>query len=109
MLNLFRALIDRVKAMLASVAAAELHADALARVAERKAELLRLAEGYDDQGLGAVADQLRQRAEALDSERPLASVLATSDHLLASPTAPALPALAPTSAPAVADARKKGR
>src|SRR4051794_25914908 len=94
MLTLFRALIERIKAMLASVAAAELHADCLARVAERKAELLRLVESYDDQGRPAVAAHLRQRAEAPDADRPLASVLSTGEPLLAAPAAPALPAAA---------------
>jgi hypothetical protein len=39
--HLFRAVLDRIKVLLALSAALELEADALARHAERKAELLR--------------------------------------------------------------------
>jgi hypothetical protein len=73
--HLFRAVIDRIKVLLATSAALELEADALARQAERKAELLRLAQQYESEKLSAVAQELRQHAEALDGKQPLAGVL----------------------------------
>jgi hypothetical protein len=72
MFSFFRAVIDRIKVLLATSAARELEADALARHAERKAELLRLAEQYESEKLHAVALELRQQAEALDWKQPLA-------------------------------------
>jgi hypothetical protein len=74
MFSLFRAVLDRLKALLTTSAALELVADALARHAQRKAELLRLAEQYESDKLHAVAQELRQHAETLDLQRPLAGV-----------------------------------
>lgn len=70
MFNLFRAVIDRIKALLAPSAALEFEADALTRHAQRKAELLRLAEQYESEKLHAVARELRQHAEGLDQQQP---------------------------------------
>jgi hypothetical protein len=56
----------------ATSAALELQADALARHVERKAELLRLAQQYESEKLPAVAQELRQHAEALNLQQPLA-------------------------------------
>lgn len=72
MFSLFRAVIDRIKILLATSAALELEADALTRQAQRKAELLRLAEQYESEKLYTVAQELRQHAEALDQHQPLA-------------------------------------
>jgi hypothetical protein len=93
MLNLFRAIIARVKALLATSAALELEAEALARHAERQADLLRLAGRYEEEGLHAVARALRQQAEALDLRQPLADWQAEEER-------PALPAAASTPEPA---------
>jgi hypothetical protein len=93
--SLFRPLIDRVKALLALAAAQELQAEALARQAERRAELLRQADGYEAEGLAAVAEQLRREANLLDAPQPLACVLQPAELLAgSSPQAPALPAQA---------------
>src|SRR3954466_11623449 len=98
--SLFRPLIDRVKALLALAAAQELQAEALARQAERKAELLRKAEGYEGEGLSGVAEQLRREAELLDAPQPVAGVLAPAELLaVAAPQAPALPQPQPTPNP----------
>ena len=75
MFHLFRAVIDRIKVLLATSAALELEADALACHAERKAELLRLAEHYESEKLPVVAQELRQHAEALDAKQPLAGTM----------------------------------
>ncbi len=77
MFHLFRAVLDRLKALLVTSAALELEADALARHAQRKAELLRLAEQYESEKLHAVAQELRQHAENLDLQQPLSGVVNT--------------------------------
>src|SRR4051812_46689938 len=90
--SLFRPLIDRVKALLALSAAQEMQAEALARQAERKAELLRKANDYQAEGLTSVADLLRREAELLDSPQPLACVLPPAELLTGNaPQPPALP------------------
>ena len=92
MFSLFRAVLDRLKAVLATSAALELEADALARHAQRKAELLRLAEQYESEKLHAVARELRQHAENLDLQRPLAGVASALMSWQGSDTPSALPA-----------------
>jgi hypothetical protein len=84
MFNLFRAFIDRVKALFAISAAQELESEFLARDAERRAELLRQAERYDAEGLHGIAQHLRQQAETHTVQQPLASVLPAIAHLQAS-------------------------
>jgi hypothetical protein len=81
MFSLFRAIIDRLKAMFATNAAMEFEAEMLAQDAERRAELLRRADRYAQEGLHGIAEQLRRRAEELHLERPLASVLPALAHL----------------------------
>lgn len=92
MFALFRAVLDRLKALLATSAALELEAEALARHAQRKAELLRLAEQYESEKLHTVARELRQHAESLDLQRPLAGVVNTLASWQSSEGLPALPA-----------------
>jgi hypothetical protein len=93
MLSLFRPRIDRVKALLALAAASELQAEALARQAERRAELLRKANDYEAEGLAAVAEQLRREADLLDAPQPVACVLSPAELLSGvAPQSPALPA-----------------
>ena len=81
MLSIFRPLLDRVKALFAVSAAQELEADLLLRGAERGAELLRQAEHYDAEGLHGIANHLRQQAEVVSVQRPLAGVLPAVEHL----------------------------
>jgi hypothetical protein len=81
MLSLFRALIDRLKALFATAAAQELEAEFLVRHAEQKADLLRRAAHYDKQGLPALAAELRQQAECFSIRQPLATVLPAIAHL----------------------------
>jgi hypothetical protein len=112
MFNLFRAVIDRIKILLATSAALELEADGLARHAQRKAELLRLAEQYESEKLHAVALELRQQAEALDRKQPLAGVRIALASWQGADTPAALPA--PTQEPVqpiahAANSRRKPR
>lgn len=74
MFSLFRALTDRLKALFAVSVAQDFEADLLSRDAERRAELLRQADQYDQEGLHSVASTLRQQAESLSLDRPLASI-----------------------------------
>jgi hypothetical protein len=89
MFHLFRAILDRLKALLATSAALELEADALARHAQRKAELLRLAQQCESEKLHAVALELRQQAEALDRKQPLAGVVTSLQSWQGTPVLPA--------------------
>ena len=75
MLWIFRAITDRLKALFVSDVALEFETQFIARQADRKAELLLKAEQYENQGLDTVATELRERAEAICLERPLAAVL----------------------------------
>ena len=92
MFHLFRAVIDRIKVLLATAAALELEADALARHAERKAELLRLAQQYESERLSPVAQELRQHAEALNLQQPLAGATISLASWQGADRPPALPA-----------------
>lgn len=77
---LFHALTERLKALFITHTALEFEAELVSRDAERRAELIRQASQYDREGLHDLAEQLRQQAEALSLERPLASVLPALDH-----------------------------
>ena len=96
MFALFRPLIERVKTLFAVSAAQELEADLLLRDAERRAELLRQAERYEEEGLHGIAQHLRQQAEQVSVQRPLVGVLPALAHLQTgladSPDTPELPA-----------------
>jgi hypothetical protein len=81
MLGLFRAVVERVKAVLAVRAAQELEADALAHAAERRAELLELAAKYEADGRTEVAAELRAAVGRVDADRPLVGVLPAVAHL----------------------------
>jgi len=80
MFNVFRSLIERLKALFAATAAQEFEVEFLARHAERKAELLRLAASYDAEGLTTLAKELRQQADNFDVQKPLAVILPAVVH-----------------------------
>lgn len=80
MFHLFRVLADRVKALFIANAALDFEGQFASRAAERKAELLREAQTYEQEGLPIVAQELRQRAEAIDIQKPLACVLPSLEH-----------------------------
>jgi hypothetical protein len=99
MLGLFRALVERVKAVLVVRAAQEIEADVIAHAAHRKAELLDLAARYEVEGQAEVAGELRAVVGRVDDDRPLAGVLPAVEHLTGEATdtaeeksPPALPA-----------------
>jgi hypothetical protein len=86
MLKLLQAIIARIKALLAMAASWALEADVLLCHAEIKAELLRQAQRYEDEGLTSLASELRQRAEEIGLQRPMtglsvADAQATSDAI----------------------------
>ena len=64
MLYLLRALIDRVKVMLLTIAAREIEQDVLIRQAEVQGGLLELAKLYDTGKQPKVADEIRQQLDA---------------------------------------------
>ena len=76
MFSVFRTLIDRFKALFLMHAVLELEADLIATCAEHKAELLRQADRYDQEGLHGIAQHLRQQVESLSTRKPLDRALA---------------------------------
>ena len=75
MLWVFKKIRDRLKMLLVADAALDLEAEFLDRHAERKAELLRKAQEYEEQGFENLAEEVRLRAMNLSAENPLASML----------------------------------
>jgi len=78
---IFRAISTRLKALFVSDVALDFEAEFVARQADRKAELLRKADALANEGLESVAADLRQRAETLSLDKPLASVSAAIAEL----------------------------
>lgn len=92
MFSIVRALMDRFKALFLSQSILELQADLIVTCADRKADLLRRAERFEQEGMADIAAYLRQQVESLSTENPLASVLAVVSHLQSAPMSTALPA-----------------
>jgi hypothetical protein len=109
MFHLLRVVIDHIKVLLATSAARELEADALARHAERKAELLRLAEQYESEKMHAVALELRKQAEALDWKQPLVGVKVSLASWQGTDAPPTLPAPTPKPLQPIAHAANSRR
>ena len=76
MVEFFRCIGLRIKAILAASAALDVEADFVARAAERKAELIRQAKLYEEEGLTTIAADLRQQAEAISLDKPFRPALA---------------------------------
>jgi hypothetical protein len=85
MFALFRAITERLKALFPTGAALELESELLARDAERRAEWLRQDDRYENEGLHGIAQHLRQQAEQVSVQRPLAGVLPAVAHLQLGP------------------------
>ncbi|MFO0865661.1 MAG: hypothetical protein U0744_13580 [Gemmataceae bacterium] len=81
MFGFFRTLYGRVKAMFVREVALDLEADLLSRSADRHAEIERQARRYEQEGLPSVARYLRSQVQHLRSDRPLATILETANHL----------------------------
>ena len=81
MLWIFKAFSNRLKALFVADVAADFEAQLLTRDAERKADLLRQANSYDQEGMHLIAESLRQRAESISLEKPLAASLPAVEHL----------------------------
>lgn len=81
MFSIVNSMIARVKALFVTHAALELEAELTASCAERRAELLRQATRYEDEGLSGIAQHLRKQADELSAQRPGASVLAALAHV----------------------------
>lgn len=74
MFNWFRSLFDRHQARHVD-SGLDFEASLVARMAERKAQLLRRAAMYETEGLPTIAADVRACAEAISFDRPLSSVL----------------------------------
>ncbi|MCA9048842.1 MAG: hypothetical protein KDA89_08955 [Planctomycetaceae bacterium] len=75
MLTLFRAISDRLNALLATHVALNFEQQLLLHHSDRKADLLRRARQLDDDGLSNLATELREHAGQLSLQRPLGAVL----------------------------------
>ena len=90
MIQLFRSVIDRVKAMFTLDAMLDLEQQFASRHAERKAELMRTADRYEREGLTAIAAELRCRADTMSEQRPLETVVPfLKDHSASRPASSA--------------------
>lgn len=78
MLAFLFALIERFRARVAA-STLDVEADLIIKHAERKAILLRLASRYEAEGLPSVAAEIRQRAEAIAFNKPLAGLFVKLD------------------------------
>ena len=77
---IFATIADRLRALFVADLALEFESEAFAREADHKAELLRQAASYRDEGLATLADELEARAAEVDLRQPLAGILAAIQH-----------------------------
>jgi hypothetical protein len=104
MFSVFRTMIDRFKALFVMHAALELEADLIATSAKCKAELLRQADRYDEEGLHGIAQHLRQQVKLLSTVKSLDRTPATVSQLKVEPAESSKPAGAdPQISPAPAE------
>jgi hypothetical protein len=80
MLSIVKAIVARFKTLFVSQACLELEAALVASCAERKAELLRQAQRYEEEVLLGIAQHVRQQAEELSARRPNGSTPASIPH-----------------------------
>lgn len=80
MFSMIRNWMDQVRMLLIAQAALQWQADAIADGAERKAELLRRAKNYEEEGLTALAEEVRRQAQnlSLELQAPPATALPAS-------------------------------
>ena len=81
--RIFRALGARLRALFLTELALDLETQFTSRQAERKAELLRKAQQYHEQGLNDLADELRGHAADLSASRSLNEALPSLSELAA--------------------------
>ncbi|MCA9071413.1 MAG: hypothetical protein KDA84_20940 [Planctomycetaceae bacterium] len=81
MLWIFRKIAERIQTLLIADSAMGLEAEFLGRHAERKAQLLRKAQEYEEQGFEDLAEELRSQVHELSITKPLSSVLPALTHL----------------------------
>lgn len=81
MLWIFRKIAERIQTLLIADSAMGLEAEFLGRHADRKAQLLRKAQEYEEQGFEDLAEELRSQVHELSVAKPLSSVLPALTHL----------------------------
>jgi hypothetical protein len=91
MIQLVRNVIDRVKAMFTLDAMLDLEQQFATRQAERKAELIRIADRYEREGMAGIAADLRRQADELSEQRPLQTVVPFLTSEPESPPSPVVP------------------
>ena len=86
----YQYLVQQLRALFLTEVGLGFEAQFLTREAERKADLLRKANQYDEEGFPEIAETLRERAGQISIERPLASVCPAAQHLELQPAASAM-------------------
>lgn len=81
MLTLFRAISDRLAALLATHVVLNYEQQLLRHHSDRKAELLRQARQLEDEGWPELATELREQVDQLSLERLLAATPSSTDEL----------------------------
>jgi hypothetical protein len=81
MMSIFKAVGERLRALLLADAALDLEAALISRQADRVATLLVEADQHEKHGCPAVAAELRRQAEMLSLQRPLATIRPAIEHL----------------------------
>lgn len=77
----YQYLVDRLRSLFLTEVGLDMEAQFLRREAERKADLMRQAKNYEEEGFDDIAKTLREQAGENSIERPLASVLPSMHHL----------------------------
>lgn len=85
LMKLFQSLTDRVRALFVADVALDFEAELIRRQAERKHRLLQQADDFHKRGYQTVAADLRQQAERMTAERPLAGILPAINELSREP------------------------
>jgi len=91
MRNLFRALSERLFALFATHVALDFEQQFVLHHSDRKVDLIRKAQELEEQGLHELASELRDQADSLSQQRPLASVLPAVEEFRKRLSSDALP------------------
>jgi len=77
---LYRVISDRLKSMFIADAVLDLESQFIVRQAERKVEMLMLADRYEQEGRTELAEELRRDVDNLSAEKPLSSIKPAIEH-----------------------------
>ncbi len=107
MFGLFRSMVERIKSALIAHAAADIEADTAIHNVNRKAVLLTEAKRLEAAGHAELADELRQQASSISTDRPMAAELSAAHYIESSTPEIEAPKGKPT--PALEKAKRQSR